>query len=186
MRLILASSSPRRKEILTKFGYKFEIDVPDINEAMSPDKTPYQNVMDVSMKKAQAVASKHPDEAVLACDTVVCLDGVIYGKPHSYQEAFHMIKKFSNREHEVVSGVSIIAKGNRVSFYTASRVKFKALSDAEIEEYVSTKEPYDKAGGYAIQGDGRRLIDGYTGSLYNIIGLPIEDLKKYLDEILGE
>lgn len=186
MKFILASGSPRRSEILKEYGYDFEVIVPSVDESMDENKTPHQNVMEVSYRKASKVFEEHQDRFVIACDTVVALDNIIYGKPHSKEMAYNMMKTFSGKAHEVISGVSILGPNYKKSFYVSSKVIFKELTDEMINEYIATDEPYDKAGGYAIQGLGRKLISGYLGSLYNIIGLPIEELKKYLDEIIGE
>lgn len=186
MQLILASGSPRRYEILTEFGYKFKVLVPNVDEKMDENKTPYENVKEVSYKKASAVFNNVKDALVIACDTVVSLDGVIYGKPKDKNDAYRMIETFSGKTHEVISGVTIMSKNKTYNFYTVSKVTFKTLSNEEILAYVSTEEPYDKAGAYAIQGAGRALISHYEGSLYNIIGLPIEDIKPKLVELLGE
>ncbi len=186
MHLILASGSLRRKEILEEFKINFEVIVPNIDESMDDMKTPYENVKMVALKKAKSVKENHNDSVVLACDTVVVLDGKIYGKPKSRSDAYEMLSKFSNKTHEVISGVAILANGYESNFYTVSYVTFKELTDEQINKYLDTDEPYDKAGSYAIQGKGRDLIKGYSGSLYNIIGLPIEDVKLKLDEILGD
>lgn len=186
MKLILASGSPRRRDMLTEYGYKFEVIAPSVDETMNLEKTPYENVKEVSLKKAMAVYNLHSDCATLACDTIVTLDGKIYGKPHSHKEAYDMIKTFSGKTHEVVSGVALVCDGVTYNFYTVSEVTFKSLTEDEINSYIDTDEPYDKAGSYAIQGIGSRLVKEYKGSLNNIIGLPIEDLKEYLDKVLGD
>ena len=186
MKLILASKSPRRKEILTREGFDFIVEAIDVNETMDPQLSPYQNVMNVALKKGEAIYCDHLDDVVLSTDTIVCLDGIIYGKPKNRSDAFNTLKTFSGRTHEVVSGVSILSKRANILMHVKSFVTFKELTDEEINNYLDTDEPYDKAGSYAIQGIGKCLIDSYSGSLDNIIGLPIEYFKDTLKVILNE
>lgn len=181
MKLILASSSPRRKDILTEYGYRFEILSSEADETMSTNKTPSENVKIVGMRKAKAIGN-FKDTIVLGCDTIVVLDGKIYGKPKDDKDAFDMLKSLSGKVHQVISGVALIYNDDEYNFSVVSSVKFKDLTDDEINKYISTKEPFGKAGSYAIQGIGRNLIESYEGSLNNIIGLPIEDVKPILDK----
>lgn len=181
MELILASSSPRRKDILNEFNYKFNIMVSEADESMDLNKTPVENVLSVALRKAKAIGEK-PDKIVLGCDTIVVLDRKIYGKPHDEKMAFDMLKSLSGNTHSVISGVAIIFNNDVHNFYVESRVKFKNLTDDDINEYIKSGEPFGKAGSYAIQGIGRNLIESYEGSLYNIIGLPIEEIKPILDK----
>lgn len=186
MKLILASKSPRRKEILQREGFTFEIVSKNTDETMDANLSPYQNVMNVARKKGEAVASLFPDDVVLSTDTIVCLDGKIYGKPKDRKDAYNILATFSGRTHEVVSGVSIISVNLNMTMYVKSYVTFKKLTPKMIDDYLKIDEPYDKAGSYAIQGEGRNLIEGYSGSLDNIIGLPIEYIKDMLRVILNE
>jgi septum formation protein len=186
MELILASSSPRRKEILNKFNYSFKVIPSNSDEVMDKKLNVYDNVLNVSYKKAISVFKDHLDSIVLSCDTIVALDGVIYGKPKDKNDAFKMLKSLNNKTHEVISACTILYKDLEYKFYDISYVTFKNNSDSEIEKYIDTKEPMDKAGSYAIQGIGKCLIKDYKGSLYNIIGLPIEKVKPILDELIGE
>ncbi|CDE26912.1 maf-like protein FUAG_01541 [Clostridium sp. CAG:307] len=186
MKLILASKSPRRKEILQREGFTFEIVSKNTDETMDANLSPYQNVMNVARKKGEAVASLFPNEVVLSTDTIVCLDGKIYGKPKDRKDAYNTLATFSGMTHEVVSGVSIISKKLNMTMYVKSYVTFKKLTKEMIDDYLKTDEPYDKAGSYAIQGEGRSLIEGYSGSLDNIIGLPIEYIKDMLRVMLNE
>lgn len=181
MRLILASSSPRRRDILTEYGYKFDIVVSNADETMDDSLSPSDNVKLVARKKAEAIGNQH-DSVVIGCDTIVVLDDTIYGKPNDSQDAFDMLRKLSGRTHQVISGVCIIFNDEIHNFSVVSNVKFKELLDEDINKYIETKEPFGKAGSYAIQGIGRELVDSYEGSLNNIIGLPIEDIKPILDK----
>ena len=180
MKLILASKSPRRKEILKREGFTFEIVSKNTDETMDVSLSPYQNVMNVARKKGEAGAS------LFSTDTIVCLDGKIYGKPKDRKDAYNTLATFSGMTHEVVSGVSIISKKLSMTMYVKSYVTFKKLTKEMIDDYLKTDEPYDKAGSYAIQGEGRSLIEGYSGSLDNIIGLPIEYIKDMLRVMLNE
>ncbi len=184
MKLILASKSPRRKEILERFGFDFEICVKDTDESTNPSLNVYKNAMLVARKKGNAVFAEHPSDVVLSTDTMVYMDNIIYGKPKSRSDAYNMLRAFSGRTHEVVSGVSILAPNYDMMTYVVSYVKFKELTDDMINEYLDTNEPYDKAGSYAIQGIGKALIEKYSGSLNNIIGLPIEEIEATLKELL--
>lgn len=181
--IILRSGSPRRKELLEREHYSFEIIVSDIDETMDADKTPYENVKALGLKKATFEQEKYYGSILIGCDTIVVLDGVIYGKPKDEVDAFQMLRNLSNRTHQVLSGVGIIYKEKVYNFVCVSYVTFKNLSTEDILNYIKTKECFGKAGSYAIQGIGRNLIQKYEGSLDNIIGLPIDEIKKVLDEI---
>lgn len=181
MKLVLASSSPRRKDIITEYGYKFEIISKSIDESMDPKLSPIDNVKAVALKKAKAVSPLF-DNIIIGCDTIVVLDNKIYGKPIDDNDAFKMLKSLSGKTHDVISGVAIIFNEEIHNFAVVSHVKFKELTDKDIYDYIDTKEPFGKAGSYAIQGIGRSLIKEYSGSLNNIIGLPIEDIKPILDK----
>lgn len=181
MKLILASSSPRRRDILNEYNYKFDIVVRDTLETMDINKTPEENVKEVALRKAQAIGERK-DCIILACDTIVVLDNVIYGKPKDKNDAYKMLKGFSGKKHEVISGVAIIFNDEIYQFSVTSYVKFKNLSDEDINNYIESKECFGKAGSYAIQGLGKNLIEEYSGELNNIIGLPIDEIKPILDK----
>lgn len=186
MKFILASKSPRRKELLEQAGFTFDIITNDVEEIISPSLTPYENVKNISYLKGLSVYLEHKDSLVLSCDTIVCLDNKIYGKPKDRTDAYNTLASFSGRTHEVVSGVSILSKNVNISLYVKSYVTFKKLTDEDINSYLDTNEPYDKAGSYAIQGIGKKLIESYSGSLNNIIGLPIEYIKDVIKAVLYE
>ena len=181
MELILASSSPRRRDILNEFDYKFNIITKPIDETMDDKMSPIDNVKAVALKKAKTIGLQH-DKIVIGCDTIVVLDNKIYGKPKDKKMAFDMLKSLSGRTHSVISGVAILFNKDVYNFAVESKVYFKDLTDSIIEEYIETKEPMDKAGAYAIQGIGAKLVLKHEGSLNNIIGLPIEDIKPILDK----
>lgn len=186
MNFILASSSPRRKEILEKYHYQFEIIVSDIDESLDKNKKPIENAKMIGLKKCNIIADEHYNDIVLGCDTIVVLDDKIYGKPQNSEEAFQMLQSLSGKTHQVISGVGLRYKDILENFAVVSQVTFRSLSDEEIIEYIATKEPFGKAGAYAIQGLGRKLIQEYEGDLNNIIGLPMDAIKKYLDDWLSE
>ncbi len=182
MKFVLASSSPRRKDILTEYKYKFDIDVIDTDESIDDAKSPIENVKRIGLNKALVVSEKYEDTLILGCDTIVVLDGLIYGKPKDEADAYRILKKLSGKTHEVISGVGIVFNKDIINVAVISKVTFKDLSDEDIYSYINTKEPFGKAGAYAIQGLGSNLILKYEGSLNNIIGLPIEDIKEYIDK----
>ncbi|MCR4898846.1 MAG: Maf family protein [Acholeplasmatales bacterium] len=183
--IILKSSSPRRKEILKRLGYDFQIKVYNVDETMDDNLTPYENVKLMGLKKASSHQEEDYGSILIGCDTIVVLDNKIYGKPKDREDCFNMLKSLSGRYHEVLSGVGVIYKDKIYNFVESSKVYFKELSDKDINDYIDTKEPFDKAGGYAIQGIGNKLVLKYEGSFDNIVGLPSERLKKVLDEING-
>ncbi len=185
MNIILASSSPRRKEILTNEGYNFIIDSKDIDETMDNLSTPIENAKRIALMKAKAVSDKYPNDIIIGCDTIVVYDNIIYGKPKDESHAKEMLKKFSGNTHEVISGVAIITPNKIYNLVDVSKVKFKELSNKIIDSYIKTKEPFGKAGSYAIQGYGSNLIEDYEGDLDNIIGLPIHIIKPIIDSVLN-
>jgi septum formation protein len=185
-RLILASSSPRRAEILTKERVKFEISIPVGYNEETSFSDPVAHVLEASRRKAQSVAEQIEDGIILGADTVVVLDGEILGKPKDQDDAMFLLKKLSGRLHQVYTGVTLINKPNEkvVSDYDLTKVKFNQLDESDIRDYIATGEPMDKAGAYGIQGMGNLLVDHIEGSLDNVIGLPTEKLRNMLDQIL--
>ena len=183
MKIILKSSSPRRKELLSNMGYEFDIKVYEVDESIDFAKSPYENVKELGLKKCAINKELDYGSILIGCDTIVVLDGVIYGKPKNEEDARRMLKLFSGKCHEVMSGVGVIYKEKVYNFVDVSNVYFRQLTDQEIDEYIESKECFGKAGSYAIQGLGGRFVDHYEGSLNNIIGLPTEMLSKVLGEI---
>ncbi len=184
MELILASKSPRRRELLTKYGYDFKVIESDFNErdvALNPVDTAKNNALGKARAVYDGLADKNA--IVLGADTVVFIDGDILGKPVDDRHAMSMLLRLSGREHKVVTGWAIVSKkGERVDF-CQSTVTFNQLELEDILAYVKSGKPLDKAGGYGIQ-DGYGLVKEYKGSLNNIIGLPIEEIKLALDKLL--
>lgn len=185
-KLILASSSPRRKEILEKDGVEFRIRFPlDIVEETSGS-DPVEHVLTLSRKKAESISGRTGEGIILGADTVVVLDGEILGKPKSPKEARSMLKKLSGRAHKVYTGITLLNKynGKSVSDYDCTEVKFNRLEDEKIAEYIHSGEPMDKAGAYGIQGMGNFLVENIQGNLDNVIGLPRAKLKEMLYKII--
>ncbi len=173
--LILASGSPRRAEILEMLGYEFTVEVADCDESVD-DVSAADAVAILSRRKAQAVADLHTDDiesgaVILGSDTLVTLDGAILGKPTNEADAVRMLRMLSGRTHTVYTGVTVIGTV-ALTQVSAARVKFAELSDSDIERYVATGEPNDKAGAYGIQGRGAVLIDGIDGDFFTVMGLP--------------
>ncbi|MFH1336099.1 MAG: Maf family protein [Candidatus Zixiibacteriota bacterium] len=185
-KLILASSSPRRKEILEKEGIEFEIKFPsDIVEETS-NSDPVEHVLILSRKKAESVSDRTDGGIILGADTVVVLNGVILGKPQNSKEAFGMLRKLSGRSHRVYTGITLWNKynGKIISDYDCTEVRFNRLEDQKIASYIDTGEPMDKAGAYGIQGMGSFLVESINGNLDNVIGLPTGKLKEMLINII--
>lgn len=176
--LILASASPRRAQILTQVGLKFQIKIKATDENITAS-SPQELVRQLSYKKAQAVASDLAEGIVLGADTVVVVDGQIFGKPHDRQEAFQMLSLLANRAHEVITGFSLIDATGEMADYTqavSTKVYFRPLTAEEIENYLDTDEYTDKAGGYAIQGIGAQFVEKIEGCYYNVVGLPLTEV----------
>lgn len=172
MKLVLASKSPRRSEILKNAGLDFTVRVADADETIPEGTKPSDAVVFLAARKAMAV-ERASDELVIGADTVVVLDDKILGKPKDKDDAFNMLKSLSGRVHSVFTGVCGIADGFSMTFAEETRVEFCKLSDDEINDYINTDEPYDKAGAYGIQGLASRFIRGIDGDYFNVVGLPV-------------
>ena len=181
MHLILASASPRRRELLGLFGIPFVIRAADIDETMNPALPPETEVARVSRLKALAVP-RGSEDVVIAADTIVVCGGRVLGKPHSPEEAENMLRLLSGREHQVMTGCTVCAPGGAETFTEITDLHFRELSDAEISRYVATGEPMDKAGAYGIQGGGALFCTGIHGDYFNVMGLPVCRLGQLLRE----
>ncbi|WP_066353074.1 Maf family protein [Fervidicola ferrireducens] len=181
-RLILASASPRRQKLLKQIGLDFEIIPSSIDETVPPGVAPDVAAVKLAENKAIDVARRLKDGIVIAADTVVALDDSILGKPKDEEEARKMLERLSGRWHRVFTGIAVIdsSSSKKVTDYEESRVKFKNLSSVEIENYIRTGEPMDKAGAYGIQGKGALLVEKIEGCYYNIVGLPLFRLSLVL------
>lgn len=182
--IILASASPRRKELLGKIGLVFKVDPSDYPEDLVSPLKPEELVINISQNKARAVASKYPDALIIAADTIGVIGKRVIGKPHTGLEAIAMLKFLSGRSHQVITGLSVMdsKSGKIVSRMVQTRVYFKKLSDSEVRRYVATGEPLDKAGAYAIQGLGSLMVEKINGDYYNVMGLPLNALSQILQE----
>ncbi len=180
--IILASASPRRQELLAQIGVKFDVEPSEYREEMHPELTPHQLARFLSREKARAVARRHPDALIIAADTFGVFRGKIVGKPHTAAEARDMLTMLNGRMHTVITGFTIIdtATNKTVSRSVATRVYFRKLTAAEIDAYVKSEEPLDKAGAYAIQGLGSVTVKRIDGDYYNVIGLPLSALTQSL------
>ncbi len=189
MNLILASASPRRKELLGLFRIPFAIRVADIDETMDPEKKPFDEVARVSRLKAMAIPGS-ADDVVIAADTIVVCEGKVLGKPHSEAEACAMLRLLSGRDHQVMTGMTVV-RGDRVRTVTeVTDIHFRELSEKEIRAYVATGEPMDKAGAYGIQGGAALFCSHMVGDYYNVMGLPVcalgQMLREMAPEMMGE
>ncbi len=178
--IILASTSPRRKEILDKTNIKYKIVTKEVDEVFPEEGTPSSKIIAVALDKGRAVLEMCPDDIVVSADTGVVLNEEILGKPKDFNHALEMLLKLNNTTHKVITGVAILTKTQTISFYEESTIKFKNNSIEELFDYVQTEEPVGKAGAYAIQGIGEKLVDSYSGDLDNIIGFP---LSKFLEQL---
>jgi septum formation protein len=183
-KIILASASPRRRELLARLGIPFEVVVSGVDEEPWPREKPESYVLRNASEKARAVSARYPEAWILAADTIVVVNDEILEKPKSAQHALDMLRRLSGREHEVITGVCVrhpIPAGFREAADTVrTRVRFRALSSAEIDAYVATGEPMDKAGAYAIQGGAASFVESIDGSYDNVVGLPLETVRRLL------
>lgn len=174
--LILASKSPRRKELLKQIGIPFVVVVSDAEEVSGNSWTPAALVVENAKRKARAVAEKYPDSPVLGADTVVSSEGKIFGKPKDKDEARKMLTALSGKMHEVTTGLALINRNEIRTTNVTTKVFFDTMTKADIDAYIATEEPMDKAGAYAIQGKAARFIEKIEGSYSNVVGLPLNAL----------
>jgi len=183
-RLILASGSPRRRELLAGMGYAFEILVPDVDENVTGHARDIVGIL--SRRKAEAAAQQLEDGIVIASDTLVSLNGEALGKPADEADAFRMLRTLSGNTHEVFTGVTIInaESGRHETRVVRTGVRFRNLSDEEIHAYIRTGEPMDKAGSYGIQGGAGIFVEGLEGSYENVVGFPVDDIQDMLNHFV--
>ena len=186
MTVILASNSPRRMELLQQLGWTFEVEVPGVDEDLLPGTLPDAGVRELACRKALAAASRHRDAMVIAADTAVALDGLWLGKPRDEEDARAMLKMLSARTHQVFSGVCVVKGETAVCRSECTLVEFGEISDWEIDKYVSSGEPMDKAGAYGIQGRAAVFVKGIEGCFYNVMGLPLRLLCTLVDEVMAQ
>ncbi len=179
--IILASKSPRRQELLKYITNDFTVKTADVDEKLPDGISPEKAVLYLSEIKALPFKSK--GDTVIGADTVVSIDNIILGKPENARAARDMLRLLSGREHSVFTGVTVIKDGKTHSFCQETKVKFFELSDAEIDSYIKTNEPFDKAGAYGIQGYGALLVEKIDGDYFNVVGLPVSKLSRLLSTI---
>lgn len=177
--MILASASPRRRQLLALVEKDFTVEVAQVDETFPEGPLP-QGVMELARRKAHAVSARFPDKVVLGADTVVVLDGRVLGKPTDENDAFRMLSALSGRKHEVITGVALCYNTDCRTFYRQATVEFSPLTSTEIREYIATGEPMDKAGSYGIQEQGARFVRHIDGDYFAIVGLPVHDLYQQL------
>ena len=179
--IILASGSPRRHELLKKLCSNFVVEVSDAQEVQQAD-SPKILAVENAKLKAGSIAAKHPDAIVIGADTIVVLDGEIFGKPDGVKGAEEMLARLSGRRHEVITGLAICAGGKIFTAAEVTEVFFGAMTAEEIHDYVATGEPLDKSGSYALQGGATKFIEKIHGDWSNVVGLPVYRLKKLAQE----
>lgn len=181
-KIILASKSPRRKELLSEMGITFDIYSKEIEEHLDPDVEPARAVEKLAEEKAQAVFDECWDAIVIGADTVVCVDHEILGKPKDREDARRMLEKLSGSTHQVIGGVALLSKEKRIVFSCVTTVHFYELSEEQILAYIDSNEPMDKAGAYGIQGLGKQFVEGIEGDYFNVVGLPVSRVLRALKE----
>lgn len=188
MRLVLASSSPRRRELLTQAGYAFTVEAADVDESVLAGEDPAAYVERLAEEKAQAVFARHAGEGdliVLGADTTVVCGGEILAKPADAADAKRMLRALSGRTHQVLTGIAVVTRAGLVSAVEATDVVFAVIPDSEMDSYCATSEPLDKAGAYGIQGYAARWIPRIDGCYFNVMGLPIARTVRLIEDSLG-
>ena len=182
MQLILASQSPRRQQLLQLLRVNFTVKPADIDEAMDPTLPPQQEVARVSRLKAEATL-RDPGDVVIAADTIVVLGNRVLGKPTDKADAITMLQALSGRDHQVMTGITVLRDGDAITHTEITDVHFRPLTEDEILSYVETGEPMDKAGSYGIQGYAAPFVEGIRGDYYNVMGLPVCRLQQMLHRL---
>ena len=185
-KIILASASPRRRDLLSKIGLEFEVIPSNYDEKLGNDNFTYEKIENLALNKAKDVEARIGEDAlIIAADTVVVLHGKILGKPHTKQEAREMISALSGRIHEVITAIAMIDKASQKTIVhsNTTKVKFRKISEEEVERYISTDEPYDKAGGYAAQGLAAIFIEKIDGCFNNVVGISLFEVDKMLKKM---
>jgi septum formation protein len=182
VRLVLASQSPRRRELLAKAGFSFLVRPVEVDESWRPGEDAAAHVQRLAREKARA-AWLDPEETVLGADTVVVVDGEILGKPANAEDAAAMLRRLSGRSHEVFTGVCLLRGSVELTEFEATRVYFAPLSEQEVQEYVASSEPMDKAGAYAVQGLASKFVVRIEGCYFNVVGLPVARVYRMLKQL---
>lgn len=187
-KVILASASPRRKELLSQLGLKFDILPAHIDESMLENEDPIKHVCRLSKLKAESIAKNNPSAFIIASDTIVVYNGQILGKPISEEDAFRMLKLLSGHFHEVITAFSIVSQDREINIneYEITEVHFRELSEEDIKNYIAGGSPMDKAGAYGIQDVDAYLVDKIMGSYHNVIGFPVSHFALVWNEIINQ
>ena len=180
--IILASASPRRREIMDMLEISYRVVISNVREELDETLSIEERIKSLAWQKANAVFRQHQQDLVIGADTIVELNGEILGKPHNMTEAREMIRKLSGKTHRVITAFAMISDERKIIDCDEALVTFTKISDSEIEEYIQTREPYDKAGGYAIQGWAGKFIEKIEGSYYTVMGLPLHKLYSQLKQ----
>lgn len=181
MAVILASQSPRRRELLTKLGLCFSVVTADVDETMQQGKDPRDEVARVCRAKAQAVRDRgHDKDLIIAADTIVVVQGEVLGKPKDREDAARMLRLLSGKDHEVMTGLTVLQAEQSRTLVETAKIHFRQLDEQELAAYIATGEPMDKAGAYGIQGFGMRYIRGISGDYYTVMGLPGARVRRFL------
>jgi septum formation protein len=183
VRVILASQSPRRRELLTLIGVRHEVRPADIDESQLPDEPPVPHCERLAREKAHKLAVQHPEAVVIAADTIVVLDGALLGKPTDVDDARRILLQLSGRTHTVHTAIAVARDGRTESAVESVEVTFRALSAEAIAEYVGTGEPMDKAGAYGIQGYGATIVERIEGDYFSVMGLGLRRLVAFLERV---
>lgn len=184
-KFILASGSPRRKELMKDIVNEFEIKPSDAPENVPKDMPALQIPQYLAMLKAQDIAKNHKSDIVIGSDTVVVVDDTVLNKPKDEHDAYRMLRLLSGRRHKVCTGCAIVCGDKTLSFCEETQVEFFELSDEEIFQYIATGDPMDKAGAYGVQSKGKTLVRGIYGDYYNVVGFPIGRLKRELEDFIN-
>jgi len=186
MEIVLASGSPRRRELLSYITENFKTAVSDVEEIIPKNINPFEVSEYLAELKAKSVAEQYPSDIVIGCDTAVILDGEIMGKPDDENKCREYLKKLSGKVHVVTTGCCLILNGVSKTFTEYTKVYFRNLTDDEITDYISSGEPFDKAGGYGIQGKGSLFVTHIEGDFFNVVGFPVCRLNTEINSLIGD
>lgn len=182
--IILASKSPRRRRLLTKAGYKFDVFASNAPEN-SKIQEPHRLTRLLSRRKAKAASKKFPESVIISADTMVCMDNILYGKPSDFNEAVSMLSSFSGKSHRIITGITVMYNNKIATDSDEGLVQLRNLSESEIINFINTTNPYDKAGGYSIEDLPKDFIEKIVGEMSTIIGLPMHLLSKHLKTFMN-
>lgn len=183
--LVLASSSPRRRELLALAGFAFTVDAAHIDETQRPGEAPEAYVQRLALEKAQAIHARHPDAIVLGADTTVVLEGAVLNKPRDADDARRMLRALAGKMHHVHTGIAVVSSHSRRAHIETTRVFFSEIAEPDLARYIACGDPLDKAGAYGIQGFAARWIPRIEGDFFNVVGLPVAATVRLLHTLLA-